>query len=166
MRAISVCSRSTISFGVPAGTSTPCMVSASWPLIPSSSSVGTSGSAGERFLAVIASARSLPSLTSGVAGGIAWKHIGVCPATTDWIDGSAAGERREREIEPEGQLEQLDREIRRRADAGRSEGVLCGIGLEQVDQLLHRFAGMLGLTNSALGEPAALVTGAKSLSGS
>ena len=47
--AISFCSRSTISFGVPAGTSMPCMVSASWPVMPASAMVGTSGSAGERF---------------------------------------------------------------------------------------------------------------------
>ena len=85
--AISRCSRFTISFGVPAGTSTPCMVSASCPLTPSSSSVGTSGSAAARLSEVTASARSLPSLISAVAGGIAWNESGVCPATTDWIDG-------------------------------------------------------------------------------
>src|SRR5262245_51291517 len=67
MRAISVCSRSTIDFGVPAGNSTPWMVSASWFLIPSSSSVGTSGKAGERVAAVTASARNLRSYFSGPA---------------------------------------------------------------------------------------------------
>ena len=85
--AISRCSRLTISFGVPAGASTPCMVSASCPLMPSSSSVGTSGSAAARLSDVTASARSLPSLISSVAGGIAWNESGVWPATTAWIAG-------------------------------------------------------------------------------
>ena len=62
--AISFCSRSTIAFGVPAGTNTPVMVSASWSLMPISSSVGMSGSVSERFLAVTPSARILPSLIS------------------------------------------------------------------------------------------------------
>src|SRR6185312_1794023 len=52
-----------------------------------SSSVGTSGSAAARLSEVTASARNLPSLISAVAGGIAWNDSGVCPATTDWIDG-------------------------------------------------------------------------------
>ena len=77
MRAISTCNSSMIAFDVPAGTSTPCMVSASWSLMPASSKVGTSGSAAERFLAVTPSARSLPAWTSGAAGGIAWMQIGV-----------------------------------------------------------------------------------------
>src|SRR6266511_3319569 len=45
--------------------------------------VGTSGSGGERLLLETASARSFPSLTSGTAGAIEPKEIGVCPATAE-----------------------------------------------------------------------------------
>ena len=119
MRAISPCSSSTIAFGVPAGTSTPCMVSASWSLMPASSNVGTSGSAADALLGRSPpSARSLPALTSGIAGGIAWMQIGVWPATTDWIEGPPPGNGAMRDVEPERVLEQLAREMRRGADAG------------------------------------------------
>ena len=49
--------------------------------------VGTSGSAGVRVFDVTASARSLPSLTSGTAGAIAPNEIGVWPATVEPIAG-------------------------------------------------------------------------------
>ena len=58
-----------MSFGVPAGASTPCMVSDSWPSTPASAMVGTSGSAGERLVEVTASPRRLPPVTCGAVGG-------------------------------------------------------------------------------------------------
>src|SRR5581483_6799137 len=57
---ISLASRSTIGFGVPAGANTAWKVSDSAFLMPSSSSVGTSGRAGQRFSEVTATGRSLP----------------------------------------------------------------------------------------------------------
>src|SRR5258708_38463390 len=68
LRTISRSSRSMISFGVPAGTSTPSKVSASWPGNPASAIVGTSGSAEERSALKTASPRRLPSLVCGTAG--------------------------------------------------------------------------------------------------
>ncbi|SDH74844.1 hypothetical protein SAMN05444748_102305 [Variovorax sp. OV700] len=58
---ISAFSFATMSFGVPAGASTPTHVPMSKPLSPASSS-GTSGSTAERLAVVTASARSLPPL--------------------------------------------------------------------------------------------------------
>jgi hypothetical protein len=69
--------RSTTDRGVPAGTSTACMVSVSWSGRPASASVGTSGSGATRFDADTASARILPSWMSGMAGGSEVKAIGV-----------------------------------------------------------------------------------------
>src|SRR5216684_1973115 len=43
--------------------------------------LGTSGSACDRILLVTASARSLPSLICGTAGGNEVKAMGVCPAS-------------------------------------------------------------------------------------
>src|SRR5262249_58664907 len=47
--------------------------------------VGTSGSARDRVLVETASARSFPSLTSGTAGAVDPKEIGVWPATAEAI---------------------------------------------------------------------------------
>src|SRR5215475_11666129 len=45
--------------------------------------LGTSGSTGDRDLLVTASARSLPSLICGAAGGSELNTIGVCPASVE-----------------------------------------------------------------------------------
>src|ERR1700724_4124237 len=45
--------------------------------------LGTSGSACDRILLVTASARSLPSLICGTAGGNEVKAMGVCPASVE-----------------------------------------------------------------------------------
>src|SRR5690349_2657897 len=50
---------------------------------PASVMLGTSGSAGDRILLVTASARSLPSLMCGTAGGSDVNAIGVCPASVE-----------------------------------------------------------------------------------
>src|SRR5215831_8342216 len=132
--------------------------------MPSSSSVGTSGSAGERVLAVTASARSLPSFTSAVAGGIAWKQIGVCPATTDWIDGAPPANGASAKSSPKVSLNSsLDR-CGVVPMPGEAKVYLPGLDLSSSTSSFTDFDGMTeGLTNSPLGEPAALVTGAKSL---
>src|SRR6266550_4698546 len=153
MRAISVCSRSTIDFGVPAGNSTPCMVSASWFLIPSSSSVGTSGNAGERVAAVTASARSLPSFTSGVAGGIAWKHIGVCPATTDCIDGPPPGNGASAKSSPKVSLNSSLERCGVVPIPGEAKVYFPGLALMSSTSSFTDLAGMLGCTNRPLGRP-------------
>src|SRR5215813_1354350 len=152
--------------GVPAGSSTPCIVSAAWFLIPSSSSVGTSGKAGERVAAVTASARNLPSFTSEVAGGIAWKHIGVCPATTDWIDGAPPGNGASAKSSPKVSLNSSLERCGVVPIPGEAKVYFPGLALISSTNSFTDLAGMLGFTNRPLGEPAALVTGAKSLSGS
>ena len=66
MRRISWCSRSMISFGVPAGASRMCQDTASKSGAPAASpNGGTSGSVGRRAEDDTASARSLPSRISG-----------------------------------------------------------------------------------------------------
>src|SRR5262249_4004866 len=64
---------------------------------------------------------------------------------------TAAGERRKREIEPEGELEQLARQVRGGTDAGRGEGVLARICPEQVDKLLHRVRRNAGINEQTIG---------------
>src|SRR3954453_365586 len=49
--------------------------------------VGMSGTAALRLAAVTASARIVPALICGAAGGIDENAIGVWPPTTDWIIG-------------------------------------------------------------------------------
>ena len=161
---ISFCSRSTISFGVPAGTNTPVMVSASWSLMPISSSVGMSGSVSSRFLSVMPSARILPSLISATELPIAPHDDRHVAAEQRLRHRPAAGERHGDEIDLEVVLELLDRQRRRGAGAGRADAVLAGLFPEQVDQLLHVLAGKLGLTSHEFGEPPALVTGIRSFS--
>ena len=61
MRVISVCSRSTISFGVPVRANSMCQDTASKSGMPeASANGGTSGSVPSRVVEVTASARSLP----------------------------------------------------------------------------------------------------------
>lgn len=52
---------------------------------PASAIVGTFGSACDRRLLVTASARSLPSLMCGTAGGDELNAMGVCPASVEAI---------------------------------------------------------------------------------
>ena len=68
-RCISLLIFVTMVFGVPAGNTQPCSPSDSI-LNPASAIVGTSGSEGERFAVVTASARTLPLRICGIAGGI------------------------------------------------------------------------------------------------
>src|SRR3979409_1577064 len=75
------------SLGAPFGTRMPCGVSPSWSGTPASAIVGTSGTATLRLALVTASARILPSLIWGAAGGIEEKAIGVWLPITDWIIG-------------------------------------------------------------------------------
>ena len=128
--------------------------------------MGTSGSAGERAGAVMANARSLPSFTSWVAGGMAWKHIGVWPATTDWIDGAPPGNGASAKSSPKVSLNSsLDR-CGVVPTPGEAKVYLPGLACRSSTSSFTDLAGMSGCTNSPFGEPAALVTGAKSLSGS
>src|SRR5260221_542597 len=73
--------------GVPAGTNTPVMVSASWSLMPISSSVGMFGSVSSRFLSVMPSARILPSLMRATELPIAPHEIGTWPPSSDCVIG-------------------------------------------------------------------------------
>src|SRR5262249_8790351 len=60
----------------------------SWPVIPCSSSVGTSGTAGERLCAATTRPRSLPSFMSGATAVTVIGTICVCPATVDCTAGT------------------------------------------------------------------------------
>ena len=128
--------------------------------------MGTSGSDGARFLAAIPSARSLPSFTSGIAGGIAWMQIGVWPATTDWIDGAPPGNGASAKSSPKVSLNSSLERCGVVPMPGEAKVYLPGLALSRSTSSFIEFAGMPGLTNRPLGEPPAMVTGVKSLSGS
>src|SRR6516162_7546892 len=120
----------------------------------------------ERVAAVTASARSLPSFTSGVAGGIAWKHIGVCPATTDCIDGPPPGNGASAKSSPKVSLNSSLERCGVVPIPGEAKVYFPGLALMSSTSSFTDLAGMPGCTNRPLGDPAALVTGTKSLSGS
>src|SRR5262249_18107899 len=115
---------------------------------------------------VTASARSLPSFTNGVAGGIAWKHIGVCPATTDCIDGPPPRNGASAKSRPKVSLKSSLERCGVVPIPGEAKVYFPGLALMSSTSSFTDLAGMLGCTNRPLGDPAALVTGAKSLSGS
>ena len=100
--------------------------------------VGVSGSAGDRVADVTASARNLPALICGSDGGrlsnmsCTWPPIRSCSA------GRAALVRDVRHLHAGHHLEQLAREMDRRAVARRREIELAGIRLRVGDELLHR----------------------------
>ena len=78
--------------------------------------VGIPGKRVRRRIAdVTASARSLPSLTCGTAGGSAPNEIGVWPATVDPIANAATTERDVHNVELKGQAEQFAQQMRRSA---------------------------------------------------
>ena len=82
MRLISVLKRATTLAGVPAGTAKPSHTATTKSATPASFMVGTSGSRGERFLAVKASAFSLPALIWGSTVGALKKPIATSPLIT------------------------------------------------------------------------------------
>src|SRR5262249_15119077 len=88
--AISRYSRSTISLGVPAGTTTPVSASDSWLGTLDSSIVGTSGIVAERLFASTASARRFPDLVFVATGGSAENLMGVWRVLTYWSAAPAA----------------------------------------------------------------------------
>ena len=73
-----------IAFGVAAGATTPMINSASRLLKPLSVMVGTSGTIGERFALVTASARSLPALTC-------WTAVAMLSNATSKVPPSSSG---------------------------------------------------------------------------
>src|SRR5262249_42249748 len=79
VRAISLCSRATISGGAPAGSQAPNQLTTRKSLKPCSCMVGTSGMPFQRSLPVTASARSLPSWTSGSAIWVPMKNMSMWP---------------------------------------------------------------------------------------
>src|SRR5262249_60946842 len=69
---------------------------------------------------------------------------------------TAALERHDHEIEAEGELEHLDRQRRRGAGAGRSDAVLTGLALENLDKLLDRLRRELGIDDPGVRRGAGL----------
>ena len=129
-----------ISFGVPAGASTPVSVSASWPgiagFLPWSARPGVPP---PRLTASTASPRNFPALILASAGGNAVKAIWRMPADGGVDRMRSARERHVHHVEAEFLLEQFARQMRRRADAGASETVFARIGLDQRDQFFDAF---------------------------
>ena len=72
----------TIGAGVPFGAARPMKPSTTTPSMPTSASVGTSGSSGRRVAPVEASGRSVPALNCGIAGPASANVIVVCPVIT------------------------------------------------------------------------------------
>ncbi len=70
-----------ISLGVPAGATSICQEVRLKPVIPASAMVGISGATGRRVADDTASARTLPSRSSGSTGVGSPNIIGMCPAT-------------------------------------------------------------------------------------
>src|SRR5262245_46621289 len=138
---ISRLSRAMMSRDVPAGTNTPIHASPLMSGKPASAKVGTSGSAGERVLPDTASARSLPSLTNGAAGGNPPNEIGVCPATAEPIAKPPLLNGTWDKIESLRQTQLLGHEVRRRPDPSRGVVVFARISLDESHEIfdgLHR----------------------------
>src|SRR5262249_7133583 len=77
-----------------------------------------------------------------------------------------AVERHGDEIELILLLEELARQMRRRAGGGLRETVLAGVRLHQLDELLERLCRKAGVDRNDVGRAATNVIGAKSLTGS
>src|SRR5262245_54935516 len=163
---ISPCSRSTMALGVPAGTRTPCMVSASCSGRPASAKVGTSGKSGDRFGVVTANARSLPSLTCGTTGVTTVKAMRVWPASADWIAGADPLNGTWTRSSPCESLNSSPERCGVVPSPAEAKLYLPGLALISEMSSLTVRAGIEGCTVSTLGETAARVTGAKSLKGS
>jgi len=88
-RFISAFTLPTMSRASPAGPSSPYQVSTSKPLSPDSSMVGTSGTAAERFSPDMASARSRPDCTCGMAGSMALNIMVTWPPSRSAVAGAA-----------------------------------------------------------------------------
>src|SRR5712692_5008309 len=125
--------------------------------------LGTFGSACDRILLVTASARSLPSLTCGTAGGNELKAIGVCPATAEPIAKPAP---------LNGICTRSRPSDRRNCSPTRCGGVpipgeaklhLAGLDLMNATRSLTVWTASDGWTVSTTGEVTAIVTGSKSL---
>src|SRR6266511_3003056 len=125
--------------------------------------VETSGSACDRVLLETASARSFPSLTSGTAGAIEPKEIGVWPATTEAIAGPPP---------LNGTCTRSSPSDRRNCSPARCDCVpapadaklyLPGLARTSATTSLTVCAGTDGLTTNTVVEVVASVTGSKSL---
>ena len=79
---ISASSFFTMAAGVPLGAASPMKPSTTTPSMPTSASVGTSGSSGRRVAPVVASGRSVPALNCGIAGPASANVIVACPVMT------------------------------------------------------------------------------------
>src|SRR5580765_8363399 len=129
--------------------------------------VGTSGRTADRCLAETASARSLPSLIIGTAGGIDEKMIGVWPPTADWIAGPAPGNGTCTRSSPNVSLNSSpDRCGVVPTPAWAKLLYLPGLALIRSTSSLTFVDGTDGCTLKRFGASAATVTGAKSLYGS
>ena len=95
---------------------------------------------GTRLADVTASARSLPLSMCGPATTVVSNIMSTWPAITSWIAGRAALVRDVRDVDAGLGLEQLEREVLRRAAAGRSAGQRL-LRLARGDHVLQRLVG-------------------------
>ena len=125
-----------IGFGVPAGAMKPLTMSAgrSWPV--ASIMVGTSGSADERLLLNMPSARRLAAADIGHRRRQRRHRDRHMAAERGCGRRAAAVERHVRDVDVERQLEQFAGQMRGRAAAGRGVAVLAGACLRQRDQFV------------------------------
>src|SRR4051794_39428472 len=128
--------------------------------------VGTSGSTAARVLAETASGRSLPSLTSGIAGGSDVNVIGVWPATADWIAGPAPLNGTCTRSSPAKSLNNSPERCGVVPVPADAKVYLPGFFLISSISSFTFFAAIEGCTTSRFGASAATVIGWKSLYGS
>ena len=126
--------------------------------------LGTSGNACDRILLVTASARSLPSLTWGTAGGNDVERDRRMPGKRRADRQARAVEWDVHEVEAKRQAEMLADEMRRRPGARRGVAVFAWVGCDQCDEVPDRLDRQRWMHRRArLGEVTAIVTGSKSL---
>jgi len=92
--------------------------------------------------------------------------MGVCPATTDWIEGPPPGNGASAKSSPKVSLNSSLERCGVVPMPGEAKVYLPGLARMSSTSSFTDRAGMSGCTNNPLGEPAALVTGAKSFSAS
>src|SRR4029077_2678501 len=163
---MSLCQRSMISLGVPAGATMPVSVSLSRSGTPASTLVGTSGKDGERRVLSTAMPCSLPSFMLLIAGGSAVNAMGVWPPMVELIAKPAPLNGTVTRSSPYFCLSSSPARCGVEPVAGCAKLYLPGLAFTSATSSFMDFAGKSGLTEITLGEAATSVIGAKSFTGS
>ena len=134
---ISVCSRATISGGAPAGSQAPNQLTTLKSLKPCSCMVGTSGMPFQRSLPVTASARSLPSCTSGSAIWVPMKNMSMWPPSKSVMAAGVPLYGTCSMSMSAARQHHLRRNVAGRSEPGLAVAELARLLARQRDQLLH-----------------------------